>query len=79
MMKWTRTTPTVEGYYWKRHGQGHIANPTVTICYVGKAKTTAGWRVQSQGPKQGYTEYGHALGLFQPAVTEWAGPIPEPK
>lgn len=74
-MKWTRTIPTVEGYYFKRHNDS-VCAPTQTMCYVGLTKL--GWRVQANGPKQGYTEYGTPLTMFSPQYTEWAGPIHEP-
>jgi hypothetical protein len=68
-MKWTRTIPTVEGYYFKRHN-----GETMTIRYVYNLGGDVGWRVSDNS-----REYGISLKLFKPELTEWAGPIPEPE
>lgn len=80
-MLYTRNIPTVEGYYFKRHTDLTAGAPqfriTETVVYVGQ--TPNGWRVQHDGPKQGYVEYGIDLNLYQPQHTEWSGPIPFPE
>jgi len=71
-MKWTRTKPTVEGFYFKRHDKGNIKT-----CFVTYRETTigSGWRVCEQLK----TEFGYDLNLFEPRYTEWAGPIELPE
>lgn len=79
-LQFTRTKPTVEGYYFKRHTDMNAGCPQFrvvqTVVYVGL--TDNGWRVQHDGPLQGYVEYGIDLRLFQPEHTEWAGLISPP-
>jgi hypothetical protein len=86
-MRYTRTVPTVEGYYFKRHTDSSAENPTFRetekIVYIGEWEPGFGLRVQNHGPRQGYTEYGTDLRLWQNpeaiSHTEWAGPIPFPE
>lgn len=78
---WTRTTPTVEGYYFKRHTDPSalVAIKSTTVVSYVRHDEKSGWRVCVQGPLQGYKEYGTALALFLPKYTEWAGPIAMPE
>lgn len=68
-MKFIKEIPTVEGYYFYKNNAD-----VITVVYVGENKL--GWRLMSQGPCQGYTEYGFALPLFKNAW--FAGPIAFP-
>lgn len=73
-MKWTRTKPTVEGYYFKRHdGKDVVVRQIVYRRSFDSVKSD--WRVcQDRNDECGWD-----LNIFNPNYTEWAGPIEMPQ